>query len=544
MKKINILFMLLAVCCLVSCNDDPLDSLTGTYDMDRYVFTSVTQQPAVKLKKGIKSLNMTLENDGHSAEVSFGSSEWILPSGTYTPTATVAADGEYALTVDGQRTAASGDLDVAIVGDIYYITGLLTDASGEKFMVSYKGALSFEIGIDDPEASGYTITLTEGTVSDASGTTYPELTKYVIVVSDPSGSECAEFHAVNKAGLSLKDLAGTYTVQGYPTQAGLMDNGWVVYYPEYYVEMAGGTYFTDANGVKQYVTSGEIAITVAEDADGNTLYSFTGSGLSTLTAKNEAGSDASFKILYASHTELKGTVLRDQTMKSTVLGIDMKYSVFLPESWDGTKTYPVLYLLHGADGSNNDWITGGGIDSQVSAAVAAGTAPEMIVIMPNCTVDGKNLFYVNGYQGDAQYMTYFFDEFLPTVESLYNVQSDREHRMIGGLSMGGYGALYYGALHPEMFSYVYACSPATYVDGTPNIYDIYGADVSDGKQIPGITIEIGTSDYLYEYAGYFKQYLDAMGITNEYITRDGSHDWNFWAACTPKIVGKAGSIFK
>lgn len=165
--------------------------------------------------------------------------------------------------------------------------------------------------------------------------------------------------------------------------------------------------------------------------------------------------------------------------------MNMKYSVYLPESWDGT-----------------------------------------------------------GYQGDAQHMTYFFTEFLPTVEAMYKVKGDRQNRMIAGLSMGGYGSLYYGALHPEMFSYVYACSPATYIDGTPNLYDLYGAAVTNGTTLPGITIEIGTSDYLYEYANYFKQFLDGCGISNDYITREGAHDWSFGAACAPKIVSKAGSVFE
>lgn len=131
-------------------------------------------------------------------------------------------------------------------------------------------------------------------------------------------------------------------------------------------------------------------------------------------------------------------------------------------------------------------------------------------------------------------MTYFFTEFLPTVENLYAVKKDRASRAIGGLSMGGFGSLYYGLLHPEMFSYVYACSPATYIDGAPNLYDLLSkADVS---KLPGITIEIGTEDFLFQSAGSFKQALDANKVPNEYITRAGTHDWPFWAACTPKIM--------
>lgn len=544
MKIKNIFLLLAGLFVANACSDDAIDDLNGTYNIDRYNFTQIAQKETQKLHKGVKSLNMTLSDGEHSADISFGSKEWTLAAGTYSVVDAVAQGSEYSLMIDGSRVAKAGDLDVSIIGDTYIFNGLLTDASGNKFKVDWRGPLSFVIGEDDPEASGYTVAIVENAVTDANGTVYDGLTKYAITVSDPTGTAVAEFDAVNKSGLSMEQLAGTYTIQGYPTEVGLMDNGWVVYYPEYYMEMAGGTYYTDNSGVKQYVTGGQITIKAQEGIDGQMLYSFSGSDLPSLTAQNVASTGGSFSILFASYVQKTGTVLKDQVLTSSVMGCDMKYSIYLPQSWDGTKTFPVLYLLHGADGSNNDWLTGGSIDTQVSAAIAAGTAPEMIIVMPNGTVDSKNLFYVNDYQGDAQYMTYFFDEFLPTIEAKYKVQSDRSHRMIGGLSMGGYGSLYYGVLHPDMFSYVYACSPATYIDGTPNLYDLYGAYYGNASALPGITIEIGTSDFLYEAANYFQQFLDGCGFQNEYITRDGQHDWIFWAACAPKIIAKAGEIFK
>lgn len=545
----------MALFALTACNDG-LDDLTGQYALNTYTMTQVKDQTTTKLGKGVKKIMVDLTNGNETLSLAFGSKEWTLPAASYsyapstdTDWSSAVGDGNFAayLTDAGgnvKLNESNTSITVSQSSDGSYDLTLISPIEGRNNVkVTYSGPISFTIGEDDPEASGYTIAVKENSVTDANGTVYDGLTKYAIVVSDPSGTEVAEFDAVNKSGLSLDDLAGTYTVQGYPTESGLMDNGWVVYMPEYNFEMAGGTYFTDASGVKQYVTNGQINIKKQEGIDGSTLYSFSANDLATLTAKNVAGTGGSFSILFASYTQVSGTVLRDLSFTSSVLGQDMKYSVYLPASWDGTKTFPVLYLLHGADGSNNDWLNGGKIAEQVSAAVAAGTAPEMIVIMPNGTVDGKNLFYVDGYQGDAQYMTFFFNEFQPAVEAMYKAKGDRQNRMIGGLSMGGYGSLYYGALHPEMFSYVYACSPATYVDGTPNLYDLYATALYSGQTLPGITMEIGTSDFLYEYAGYFKAYLDQMGITNDYITREGSHDWTFWTACTPKIVTKAGEVF-
>jgi len=303
MKKYKMMSLLLAAMAFAACNEDSIAPLEGDYDMDRYVFTTASQSPTVKLKKGVKALNMTLSDGSNSAAVSFGSSEWVLQAGSFTPTTDVTLNGDYSLTLNGQRVAASGSLDVTQVGETYYINGLLSDASGTRFSVNYKGALSFEIGVDDPEASGYTVAVSEGVVTDASGVVCEGLTKYAIKVSDPDGAEVAEFDMVGKSGSSLADLAGDHTAQSYPTEEGLMDAGWVAYYPDWGIEMAGGTYYTDSDGVKQYISAGSVTLTVQQDVDGVPLYSFSGEGLSTLTAQNVAGADGSFKILYATLSE-------------------------------------------------------------------------------------------------------------------------------------------------------------------------------------------------------------------------------------------------
>jgi enterochelin esterase-like enzyme len=548
------LYLFAILLCLSACTDDAVDGLSGKYDLDTYQLTQVSSQTTTKIGKGVKRIEMSLTDGSNILQLSFGSKEWTLPATTYTyaPSAdnnydSAVGNGNFAAKLtdaSGNQIAMSSNTSITVSkGDDgnYEIVLISINDDTKNVKCLYKGQIDFFIGEDDPVASGYTISINENAVTDANKKVYADLTKYAITVNDPNGTNVAEFDAVRKSGLSMANLVGTYTIQSYPTAEGLMDNGWVVYYPQMGYKFAGGTYFTDDNNAKQYVTSGTITITEAKDANDTPLYSFSGSDLSMLTATNEASKGGSFKILFSTFISSVGTVLKDQTIHSDVMNMDMKYSVYLPNGWDGTKTYPVLYLLHGADGSNNDWLTGGAIDSQLNAAISTGTAKNMIVIMPNGTVDKKNLFYCDNYQGDAKYMTFFFTEFLPKVEAMYKVKSDRSHRAVGGLSMGGYGSLYYGLLHPEMFCYVYACSPATYIDGTPNLYDLLKTSTAANE--PGITIEIGTSDFLYDSSKYFKAALDQCKITNEYITRDGTHDWAFWRACTPKIVKKVSDTF-
>ena len=541
-KYISSIFSLfIAGLCFTACDNDAPDGMQGVYaDMQNYTSQEAIVQPTTKLKKGVKALNVDIKDvKGTTIQVSFGSTEWILPAASYTVAETV-ANKTCVVKVNGEAMK-SGDIDVSLIGGKYYLNGLFANAAGQRVKLNYVGELAFVVGQDDPEASGYMMMIDEQPVTSydwATGqtTVFPGVTKYSVSVTSPEGATTLYLDLINASGNTATGIVGTYTVQGNAHDAWLCDNGWVN--PAYNV--AGGSYYVDASGVKQYITSGQIEVSTAMSSEGAALFTLVAKNLGTTTADGKTTSTTgSFSVKFASLMQATGTELRDQTIESKVLGRTMKYSVYLPKGYDKSKEYPVLYMLHGANGSNNDWLNGGKINVNASNAASEGTAPEMIVICPDC---GGDNFYCDNYNGnDIKYMTYFFTEFLPTVENLYAVKKDRASRAIGGLSMGGFGSLYYGLLHPEMFSYVYACSPATYIDGAPNLYDLLSkADVS---KLPGITIEIGTEDFLYESAGSFKQALDAKKVPNEYITRAGTHDWPFWAACTPKIMKKLGEVW-
>ena len=243
---------------------------------------------------------------------------------------------------------------------------------------------------------------------------------------------------------------------------------------------------------------------------------------------------------------------KDITVRSELMNTEVKYSIYLPESYDGTKKYPVLYMLHGYGGNNNDWLqdntgsiwAGGGTMPAYAREYAAQTGKELIIVAP----DGGNNFYCDGFNGGPKYMSFFFEEFIPYIESTYAIKAEKKSRAIGGLSMGGYGSLYYGSLHPEMFCYVYACSAAVNVGGSPDPAVLIAQSVSAGKinELPGFTLEIGTEDTTVPVSSNdtFVNMLAGYGIPYEYITRPGAHDWPFWNACSPKIIHKVMTIFE
>lgn len=248
-------------------------------------------------------------------------------------------------------------------------------------------------------------------------------------------------------------------------------------------------------------------------------------------------------------TGANGNFLKDQQIRSEILNTTMNYSIYLPESYDGVREYPILYMLHGYGGNNNDWLqdntgglwAGGGTLPAYAKEFADEGGMEMIIVAP----DGKNLFYCDGYEHGWNYMSYFFEEFIPFIESEYAVKKGRSSRAIGGLSMGGYGSLYYGFLHPEMFCHVYACSAATSVGGNiPDLAQMLSAAATSGtlESLPELTLEIGTEDTTCNNEAFVKT-LDSYNIPFEYITRPGGHDWKFWNACSPKIIRKTATVF-
>ena len=299
--KRNFRFVLLALAglSLTSCTEDSLDDMQGIYnDLVICNSTTATVLPTSKLKKGIKSLNVEIK-DGQDKDISinFGSSEWILPSATYSVSDAV-ANKTCVVKVNGE-TMQSGDIDVSIVGGKYYLIGLFSSQSGQRIKLDYHGELTFEVGVDDPEASGYTITIVPSQLVDwstgAPVVVNPNATKYTIVISNPVGQPAASLEAVNENNLQPTSLAGDYTIQGNASEPWLMGNGYA--FPQY--GFMGGSYFVDDAGVPQYITTGKVTISSAKDAEGQDLFSFEGTELETQSGVDGSAGKGSFKIKYA-----------------------------------------------------------------------------------------------------------------------------------------------------------------------------------------------------------------------------------------------------
>lgn len=541
MKNICKLLLLPLAAMMWSCSDNVIDDLSGKYDENiyRYNYETAAVKPTDKLKKGLKYLNMEFDtNDGHTFNVKVVSREWTLQPGLYKPWSGP-LDGDpvvnefYAFASDGEQAhgrITEGDLEVNMVGKDYDISGILTGGDGRRYVVNYRGPLEFVIGVDDPEPSGYTVTMKVDpvTVTDYNTwqtTVIPGISKYSLSIADPNGVSVAFFEAINTEGYAMKDLMRTYKIQGSPAEPGLIDNGWLV--PEY--GMAGGAYVVE-NGEKRYITEGNIDFGSVMGITGETLYNFSGSDLSYITTTGGSGK-FSFNIRFVTALEKSGTEMLDLSMQSTTLGREVKYSVLLPEGYDPAAKYPILYMLHGAQSNQSDWFNLGGLAYHTGSA-----ENKMILVSAQASFDGKESFYVDNYQANGlDYEKFYIEEFMPFIEKTYGFNGTRG---IAGLSMGGFGTLYYGIKYSDKFTGMYACSPA--------LSDGQSVNIGDMLQTPGIkpfVVEIGTEDFLYDSVKWLKDVAPYLPMMN-YIERPGAHDWPFWSACSPKIIKFFDARFK
>ncbi len=240
-----------------------------------------------------------------------------------------------------------------------------------------------------------------------------------------------------------------------------------------------------------------------------------------------------------------------ETIHSDILGADRAYNIFLPKSYDlnPEQKYPILYLLHGMYDTNQGWTMRGHLQDVMDQLVASGEACEMIIVTPNAG-GNPQAGEINGYFNipDWAYEDFFFNEFLPTIESKYRAIGTRETRAIAGLSMGGGGTTSYAQRHPELFCAAYAMSAlmnipafnlspdrpmapltASVVENSCIKYVAEASeDVKAALRSVKWYVDCGDDDFLFDVNMEFIQAMKRAGIPYELRVRDGGHTWEYW----------------
>jgi enterochelin esterase-like enzyme len=256
-----------------------------------------------------------------------------------------------------------------------------------------------------------------------------------------------------------------------------------------------------------------------------------------------------------------GRVMDNLTMQSKLLKMDRKYAIYLPPDYETSqRSYPVLYLLHGAGDDQTGWVQFGEVLHIADNAVNAGAATPMIIVMPDANTGKRG--YVNDVKGEWRYEDFFFQEFMPFIEKTYRIKGEKRYRAIAGLSMGGEGTFVYALHHPELFSSACPLSAATGprsieelknyrlwqgVEGISdadkeayfkkyNVLSLIEAIPDDQKKAVRWYIDCGDDDFLYEGNSLVHIAMRKKEIPHEFRIRDGVHSWTYWRAALPTVL--------
>ena len=137
-----------------------------------------------------------------------------------------------------------------------------------------------------------------------------------------------------------------------------------------------------------------------------------------------------------------------------------RVSIYLPPDYDQTTNrYPVIYYLHGFTWSDSLQIALDHFDLLLDKAISTGKIRPVIVVMPNQYTQYRGSFYTNSSL-TGNWADFTAKDLVNYVDQHYRTISNKDARGISGHSMGGYGAIKLGMLFPDVFSSVYALSPA------------------------------------------------------------------------------------
>jgi enterochelin esterase-like enzyme len=224
------------------------------------------------------------------------------------------------------------------------------------------------------------------------------------------------------------------------------------------------------------------------------------------------------------------------------------FNIYLPASYplvqSQHRAYPVLYLLHGDDGTVDDW-PAIGLRELIDARIAAGSLPELIVVMPDGSgAHNDETDWANRWDGTEPVEDQVV-ELVTMVDQTYRTLPDRSFRFIGGLSSGGFGALNIALHHVDLFTvslsfsgFITAADPA--VD--PGVFGSDSAYIE--RNSPAVlvrTMPAAASLYYVLTAGLHDQYfqsrmrafdveLTSLGLAHEFRVVPGGHDPDAWAA--------------
>ena len=267
--------------------------------------------------------------------------------------------------------------------------------------------------------------------------------------------------------------------------------------------------------------------------------------LMAATACAHPASTSQASVGQATREENKGYCADTIEVMSQAMGRMIKNVVVIPQTSyiidRDTRRYPVLYLLHGADGCYNDW-------SRKADLHQLADRYGVIIVCP----DGQDSWYFDSpIDPKMQFETYVSKELVSYIDSHYRTLANRYMRAITGLSMGGHGALFLAFRHPDVF---WSCGSMSgnmditqftdrwhirarlgdYEKNPQSWHDHAVCNQLDRvkscplKPAQNIIIDDGLNDIFIKNNIALHDKMVEMGIDHDFTVRPGRHSWTYW----------------
>jgi len=214
---------------------------------------------------------------------------------------------------------------------------------------------------------------------------------------------------------------------------------------------------------------------------------------------------------------------------STALQKQSAMYVLLPEA---EPPYRVVYQLHGLSDDYTIWLRRTNIERHAESA-------QLMVVL----LDGARSFYCDMQREMGNYEQHIL-EAVSFVDRTFHTDARADARGIGGLSMGGYGAMKLGLKYPQIFGSVASHSGALDMATLyrerfwPELAGIFGENINPADDCfqlaaregdkPAIYFDCGTDDTLISHNRDFHQHLADLQIRHCYREFPGNHNWDYW----------------
>ena len=220
---------------------------------------------------------------------------------------------------------------------------------------------------------------------------------------------------------------------------------------------------------------------------------------------------------------------------SKLLGINRRVSVYTPYGYEENpnKKYPVLYLLHGAGGDEEAWLSMGRAAQILDNLIEQGKATPMIVVIPNGNPNQQAAQTLGlpvsrtdmRAPGMANaYVRSLVEEIVPFIETNYRAIAQKSSRAIAGLSMGGGHTITASQLYPDKFDYI--CPLSMGANPSPESLAQLRNLKKSGYKL--YWLACGNTDFLYENAKTLDKTLTDEGLEHTFFVSEGGHVWANW----------------